>query len=79
MMLISISANPGCFASPARNCLSSSPITVQSCLAIAVAVRGNCVIAAISPKICPWVTVSIVSWPAARPTSPFTSRYILSR
>ena len=51
-----ISANSGFFCSAAVNCLSSSEITRHGVCATAVALRGESLIAAISPKISPTFT-----------------------
>ena len=79
MMLISISANAGFFCRPLRNCLSSSAITRQAVFASALALRGACVIEAISPKIWPFFTRPMLFLRATSSTSPSSSRYILSR
>ena len=75
----SISANSGFARNAARNCLSSSEITRQAVLATAVALRGDSVIAAISPKISPGLIGPIGLPLATSMTSPSSRRYILSR
>ena len=74
-----ISANSGFFCSAAVNCLSSSAITRHGVFATAVALRGESLIAAISPKISPTLTAPSGLPLAASPTWPSSSRYILSR
>ena len=75
---MSISANSGAFWIAPRNCLESSDSARQAVLAAAVALRGNWLIAAISPNISPALTTSSTFLPRIRPTSPSTSRYIRS-
>jgi hypothetical protein len=73
-MLISMSANAGFLRSPDWNSRSSSAITSQAPFATAVALRGDCVMAASSPKISPAFTVPIALRPASRLTSPESRR-----
>ncbi len=54
-------------------------MTRQALCATALALRGESLIAAISPKISPTFTVPIGLPLAASPTWPSSSRYILSR
>ena len=79
IMLISISANSGFLRRPSWNCLSSSAMTRQAVFVTALALRGACVIEAISPKICPVLTVPMTFLRATRSSLPSSSRYILSR
>ncbi len=54
-------------------------MTRQAVCATALALRGESLIAAISPKISPTFTTPIGLPLAASPTRPSSSRYILSR
>ena len=72
-------ANSGCFCSAAAKPLSSSAITRQVLLATAVALRGESLIAAISPKISPALSDGSGLPLAMSDTSPSSSKYILSR
>ena len=77
-MFISISANSGIFWIALWNCFASSDTTRQAVRAVAVALRGSWLMAAISPKISPALTTSMALPPRVRATSPSSSRYIRS-
>ncbi len=79
MMPSSMSANSGFCRRAPWNCFSSSEITSQAVCAWAVALRGDSLMAAISPNTSPGRTLP-TGWPrASSATSPRSRRYILSR
>ncbi len=74
-----MSAKSGFTASAFRNSLSSRAMTRHWVFAVAVALRGDSLIAPISPKISPALTLPMTLPLATSVTSPSISRYILSR